>query len=142
MEFKAVIVKGKLQYPDLSRFEGKEVVVNIEVYKYNRSIEQNKLYWKKIEIIANESGYSKDELHGYFKYSFIAREFLRNIGQDTAKLTIDSYIRLNSESDIMQTLNHYVSTTVLTTKEFTEYIDKIEKWSLDNYNIDLTKVIE
>ena len=37
--------------------------VSIKPYKRNRSIEQNNLYWKWLTIIANDTGYTTDEMH-------------------------------------------------------------------------------
>lgn len=144
MEFRAKIENGKYLgvKPDFTKWEGKEIVLSVKEYKVNRRVEQNNLHWKRLEILANECGYSKNELHKYFKYQFIAVPLFRSLNRELPELTIDKHIQLSKESDLMQNVNILITSTKLNTKEFTNFMNEIEKWSLDNYDLDLTAVSE
>lgn len=43
-----------------------DYAVKIEEWKDKRSLRQNALYWRWLEVIGNELGYYKDELHEVF----------------------------------------------------------------------------
>lgn len=83
----------------------KEWEVTIKPYKKSRTNNQNALYWKWLTIISEHTGYTQDELHEGMKRNFIGED----IGSD---IFGNTYIRAKS-------------TTNLTTKEFTEYMDKV-----------------
>ena len=55
----------------LIEFEGKEVEIRIRERSNNRSKEQNSLYWKWIDILSKEIGFTKDEMHELIKYKFL-----------------------------------------------------------------------
>lgn len=101
-----------------------------------RSLEQNALYWKCIEIIANESGYSKDELHVYFKYSFIAVPTFRLSGRDLNTYDIGTFTHLYSTIQDLQLLMAKFTTTILNSSEFTEYIKQVQEFAYNNYSIE------
>ena len=96
-----------------------------------RSLEQNALYWKWIEIIANESGYTKNELHSYFKYSFIAIPLFRLAGRDLIPYDIGTFLMKLYEVELLQTFMSSVSTTSLKTNEFTIYLNEVAKFALE-----------
>ena len=74
-----------------------------------RSLDQNALYWKWLEIISNDTGYTKDELHDSFRQHFLGSEFKQSIFGDV-------YPELKS-------------TTKLKKKEFTEYLNKVQVYA-------------
>lgn len=80
------------------------LVISIKLAKKKRSLPQNKLYWVWLRDLSPHTGYTDEELHTLFKVRFL--------GMD--KLTF-----LNEEYLVPR------STTKLTTKEFSEYMDKI-----------------
>ena len=46
-------LKDKIRFNnDLSKFEGKDIVIKIREVEVGRSIEQNALYWKWVDIMA------------------------------------------------------------------------------------------
>jgi len=55
--------------------------VSIAVKKSKRSLEQNRLYHKWAEIIANETGNSHGEICDYFKSEFLPRRFVTVMGK-------------------------------------------------------------
>ena len=86
----------------------------VEVKEYNkkRSNPQNALMWKWINIISGYTGYTEEELHEGFKRNYI--------GADSGKdMFGNEYIKAKSS-------------TKLNTKEFSEYMNKIEQFALLN----------
>jgi hypothetical protein len=82
--------------------------VKVDVAKEKRSLNQNRLYWLWVACIEQETGNDKNNLHEFFTL-----EFLPLIQQMVFKKLI--YKR--------------TSTTTLDTKQFTEYLNKIQIFS-------------
>ena len=59
---------------DLVKMEGKDIVFTLKENKDYRTNQQNKLWWKYMQIIGNELGYDKDEMHDICKLKFLKRE--------------------------------------------------------------------
>lgn len=85
-----------------------------KLYKKNRSIAQNKLYRMWVEIIANELGYTHDEMHAILSSKFGEKET----------------VEFNSK--IVEVIK---STTKLTTKAFTVRLEKIDRWAASEMGI-------
>jgi len=100
----------------LIEFEGKEVEIRIRVRSNNRSKEQNSLYWKWVDILSKEIGFTKDEMHELIKYKFLKRNIVDDKGVESVVLK---------------------STTTLTVKEFTLLMNDLLYWSSDTLNINL-----
>tara|TARA_R110002051_G_scaffold114905_2_gene187832 strand:- start:110 stop:493 length:384 start_codon:yes stop_codon:yes gene_type:complete len=100
----------------LIEFEGKEIEIRIRVRSNNRSKEQNSLYWKWVDILSNEIGYTKEEMHELIKYKFLRRNVVDDKGVESVVIK---------------------STTTLTTKEFTMLMNDLLYWSNDTLNINL-----
>ena len=91
-------------------FEGQRVEVIIRKPKTSRSTLQNSYYWSVVvELLANELGYDKDELHEILKYKFL-------------------------QSNAMG-MPYIKSTTKLSTGEFEEYLSKIKRWAAEFLHI-------
>ena len=88
--------------------------IEIKPYKKNRTIAQNKLYWQWATYIGNEIGYTKDEMHAILADMFIPDVFIEYAG----KVIIQDK-----------------STSRLNTKEFTEYLEKIDRWAVIELSI-------
>ena len=52
---------------ELKQFEGKDIIIKIEERSPNRSKEQNSLWWKWMDLIGMEVGYTKEETHQLMK---------------------------------------------------------------------------
>lgn len=83
----------------------KKWVVEIKEHKTTRSKEQNALYWKWITCFGDHLGYTKDEIH-----AVLTEEYLPPI-------VIDFH---------GQVITRRESTTNLSVKRFTGYLQKIE----------------
>ncbi len=96
---------------ELSRFEGQRIELTIRKERHSRSLSQNKYYWGVIiEILSNNFGYDKEEMHEALKFRFLKRH------EDTALVTVGS-------------------TAKLSTAEFTDYIDEIIRWASVEYQV-------
>ena len=108
-----------LNEKSLNIFEGEEVEIRIRVRSNNRSNEQNSLYWKWIEILSNDLGYTKTELHELIKYKFLKRESKNKDGESTVVIK---------------------STSTLTIKEFNDFMNDILYWSNNTLEISLPQI--
>ena len=111
--FKGKVAQGKFWADNLKTynlylktFEGREVDVIIRKHVKLRTINQNKLYWLYLKLIEDETGNDSQEIHEYFKRIFLPPRFISVFNRE---------IKIPA------------STTKLDTKEFTDYIAKIEK---------------
>ena len=83
-------------------------LVDVKPYRKNRSLSQNKLYWKWITCIGDSIGYERDELHAIMADKFLPDEIVEYGGKQIKK---DK------------------STSRLNTKEFTTYLEQIDRWA-------------
>ena len=86
----------------------KSWVCNITEKKTKRSTDQNSRYWKLLTDFGRYLGYEAEEMHELCRYKFL-REYVEIDGMELAKLK---------------------STTKLTTQEFTDYMDAIDRWAV------------
>ncbi len=91
--------------------------ISITKYKKNRSLQQSRLYWLWLNVIAEETGNNADDLHEIFKFKFLGSETVTAFGYK---------------------IERPKSTTKLTTVEFTNYLDEIDALML-SINIRLPK---
>ena len=88
--------------------------MELKPYKKNRSVAQNKLYWKWITCVGDEIGYESDELHAIMADKFLPNEIVEYGGKEIKK---DK------------------STSRLNTKEFTIYLEQIDRWAVTEMGI-------
>lgn len=108
------VKNGKLPYK-LSQEIGKYIAtlcdcnVMIEIKKWSkRSIQQNNYYRSLLTMVGNELWYLPDEMHDVFKYMFLSERV--------------EYERIGWSIIASK------STSELSTKEFTDYIEAIIRW--------------
>lgn len=93
--------------------DGTKVDITIKKHKSARSNAQNRYYWKVVVgILADEFGYESDEMH-----MVLREKFLR--------------IHDDKHPDFVIAK----STTKLSTVEFIEYIEKIQRWASIEHSI-------
>ena len=100
---------------DLIELEGKDIVFTLSENKDYRTNSQNKLWWKYMQIMGNELGYNKNEMHDICKLKFLQRERV----EDGRKI---KYLK---------------STTSLTKKEFKTLVDEVIIWAASTFSINL-----
>jgi len=81
--------------------------IEIKPFAFNRSVEQNKRYWKLITELGDYLGYDEGEMHELCKYKFLSYK------QDM----------LGDEMVVVP------SSSKLTIKEFVEYLSKVERFA-------------
>jgi len=123
MKHFGTVNKGKLTLNNkqlfndqLQQYEGKEVVIKIVERNNNRTKDQNSLFWKWLDIISKETGYTKEETKELISYKFLRRE------------------RQNEEGF---TEVYLKGTSTLTKKEFNDLMNNISYWSTTTLNITL-----
>lgn len=91
--------------------------VEIKLYKKNRSLAQNKLYRRWLGEISKCNGDDPDALHEHFKEQYIETEYVTAFGKTKVKTK---------------------TTTDLNTKEFTQYLEKIDRFCVSFLNLVLS----
>ena len=116
------INKSKIEFLDQDRFvedllrlEGRDVIFTLSENKDYRSNNQNKLWWKYMEIMGTELGYTKNEMHEISKVKFLQRA------------------RIEDGREII----YLKSTTQLTKKEFKKLVDDVIIWAAKTFSINL-----
>ena len=103
---------------DLDQYNDKYVVITIKKYDKKRSNNINSYYWGVVvEMCAMETGHTSDEIHEHFKRMFlylINNEWVEEIG----------------------------STTVLTNKEMSLYVEACRMWAAAELSINVPDPIE
>lgn len=88
----------------LEKNDGKKIVINANLDKAKRSLDQNSYYWAYLEIIANEKGESAERLHKLFKGLFLPKTPMTFNGK--------TYMMSGSTADLNK-------------PQFSEYLEKI-----------------
>ena len=96
----------------------KQWEVKVKPFAFNRSVEQNKRYWKLIAELGSFLGYDEGEMHELMKYKFLSYK------QEM----------LGDEMVVVP------STSKLTIKEFVEYLNKVEDFAVSlGFKLDLSQ---
>jgi hypothetical protein len=149
--FFSTVKDGKLQknttqniLQELKHLEGKRVVVTIEKQKSSRSLKQNNLYWVYIDILSQELGYSKDEMHELVKYKFLKlKRFISVVNGKSVILALEDGIYVDVSTgeihDIekVEPYDKSGSTKTLTKSEFIDFVDNLITWAKDFLGITL-----
>ena len=99
---------------------GNDYTVEVKPNKNNRTMNQNRYYWKCIvQELAKEIGYNTDEMH------------------DALKIKFSSEWSQIEYKDKIIPIHNTKSTTVMNTKEFEDYCDKIRIWAIVDLGIRL-----
>jgi len=98
---------------ELSKFEGQRIELTIRKERHIRSLSQNKYYWGVIiEILSNNFGYDKEEMH---------EELKRKFNPKPSKIDCDK--------------TYGASTTKMSVAEFGEYLEQVITWASVEYGI-------
>jgi hypothetical protein len=121
MQFRGRIEEGKLTLDNPSRFATYlsgitgAVSVSVKPFKEARTDKQNNLYWAYLTEMAKASGHTKEELHDFFKKRF-------NLKTIEVAGVIDEVGG---------------STTRMNTAEFTQYVEKVEQFATEHFDLTL-----
>jgi hypothetical protein len=116
--FTGRIVRGRVALDDagkyvvyISHLEGKVIELILRIRRSKRSLKQNKFYWAVvIPILADHFGYESQEMHSALKFKFL---------------------RTHEKEELVSVR----STTSLNTKEFMDYIERIQRWAATDHQI-------
>ena len=81
--------------------------IEVKPFAFNRSVEQNKRYWKLTSELGSYLGYDEGEMHELLKYKFLSYK-QEMLGDEMVVIP---------------------STSKLSVKEFVEYLDKVERFA-------------
>jgi hypothetical protein len=95
-------------------------LINIFAPVNSRTLNQNKLYWLWITCISEETGNEKNDLHEFFKNSFLSKENLT--------------LKFDSKQFFFE---KRISTVDLNKIQFMEYLNKIQIFALTELSIKL-----
>ncbi len=118
--FRGKVINGRpIMGTDYAKFvhtlEGCEIDQEIYKHEPKRSQRQNKLYFGMLEIISKDTGNSKDYLHAFFANKFLG---------DKIEVLGEPFV-------------YSRSTTKLTTKQFSTYLENISDFVKEEAGIDL-----
>jgi hypothetical protein len=117
------VLKGKIIFDDKAKFidevakfdDDVRIVIEVREAKDVRTNSQNRLWWKWMQILGDNLGYSKKEIHDIAKYKFLLKEEM-------------------IDGEIHQSLK---STTTLTKSEFNKLTQEVFYWANDTFQINL-----
>ena len=81
--------------------------VEVKPFAFNRSVQQNRRYWKLVQELGSYLGYDEGEMHELMKYKFLSYK---------QEMLGDEMVVVPSSSK-------------LTIKEFVEYLSKVERFA-------------
>ena len=121
--------------------EGKPLRVVIDQKQDDRSTAQNRLMWMWYGQIEKKTGQDKDSLHYEFKKRFLIYIYRRD-DQEFAEMC-DAIAKVKqSEPDEYETIGKQVirlcSTTKLSVKQMTEYLNYVHDFAVTQLNVYLT----
>lgn len=117
----------------------KDHEIIIRERKADRSMAQNSLYWKWMGVAGDDFGYTPDELHDEMRIMFLAKIFEAKPDRHPALMKTLFLLRklFKTEKQLSMDLHRQyilgaVSTTDASVKEFTEYLNQIDKHAAEN----------
>ena len=112
------------------------VQLKLSDWKRNRSVDQNRLYWKWLSIMAPDLGYeSTADLHDALKLKFCVPLLIESDEDYAAGVIALKASLARAEDDEALTLRRFVvrltSTSALSVKQMTKYLEAIEVFAAD-----------
>ena len=120
---------------------GKPLVVRINQTPDERSAAQNRLYWKWIGEIRRKTGQDEDSLHYEFKKKFLIYIYRRDDQQFAETCNAIAMLKQNECEEyrvIAEQVIRLCSTTKLTVKQMTEYLNYVHDFAVTQLNVFLT----
>lgn len=110
------------------------LVVRINTKQEDRSLAQNRLYWKWLTQWANHQGTDKNTEHLFFKRKFLSLIYFRDdVKQYRATFNAVKELKLQKHrlyDQVANGLNELVTTKDANTTQFTEYLNDIHTFCL------------
>ena len=92
--------------------------VEVKPFAFNRSVQQNRRYWKIIQELGSYLGYDEGEMHELMKYKFLSYK---------QEMLGDEMVVIPSSSN-------------LTIKEFVDFLSKVEHFAIElGFTLDVSQ---
>lgn len=121
--------------------EGKPLVVRIDQKQDDRSTAQNRLYWKWIGEIRRKTGQDENSLHYEFKKKFLIYIYRRDDQQFAETCNAIAMLKQNECEEyrvIAEQVIRLCSTTKLSVRQMTEYLNYVHDFAVTQLNVFLT----
>lgn len=107
--------------------------VLVRPYKFNRSVEQNRLYWKWMTLCAGEWGGTKEEWHDVFKQKYAIQIWIRDDAGYAEMAEAVKHLEGTREYfPLKRKIIEMTSTKDFNTKQMSEYMEAVEKCCLEH----------
>ena len=88
-----------------------------------RSLSQNKLYWKFLEIIEMETGNGANDLHEYFRRVLLPPKFIKVMGKEVKIPKSTTELKKNEFADYLDKISSEVGIEIPDTSKYLASID-------------------
>ena len=109
--------------------EGKPLVVEIRPETKDRSKDQNRLYWLQLHFVEKQTGQDADSLHEIVKGKFVTKILMRDREGFAEMVEAIRHLKAIGSKEyesIAAGVYKLISTTILDTKQFTDYLKLVE----------------
>ena len=83
--------------------------IEVKPFSFNRSVEQNKRYWKLITELGSFLGYDEGEMHELMKYKFLSYK-QEMLGDEMVVIPSSSNLTIKEFVDFLSKVEHFAST--------------------------------
>ena len=118
--------------------EGKPLVVTIKPETKDRTKDQNRLYWLQLHFVEKQTGQDADSLHEIVKGKFVTKILMRDREGFAEMVEAIRHLKAIGSKDyesIAAGVYKLISTTILDTKQFTDYLKLVEAYMLSELGI-------
>lgn len=98
-------------------------VFRVEQEVSTRSMSQNKLYWKYLEIIEIETGNNANDLHEYFRRTLLSPKFIKVMGKEIKIPKSTTELKKHEFSDYMTKISAETNIPIPDTESYLREID-------------------
>ena len=118
--------------------EGKPLVVTIKPQTKDRTKDQNSLYWLQLHFVEKQTGQDADSLHEIVKDKFVTKILMRDREGFAEMVEAIRHLKAIGSKEyesIAAGVYKLISTTILDTKQFTDYLRLVEAYMLSELGI-------
>ena len=118
--------------------EGKPLVVTIKPETKDRTKDQNRLYWLQLHFVEKQTGQDADSLHEIVKGKFVTKILMRDREGFAEMVEAIRHLKAIGSKEyesIAAGVYKLISTTILDTKQFTDYLKLVEAYILSELGI-------
>ena len=118
--------------------DGKPLVVRIDQKQEDRSKAQNRLYWLQLHFVEKQTGQDADSLHEIVKAKFVTKILMRDRDGFADMVEAIRHLKAIGSKEyesIAAGVYKLISTTILDTKQFTDYLKLVEAYMLSELGI-------